>query len=500
LSGGNFPVKFTFTLDDMVSSAIEGIQSSFVNLDESIGNVGESADSLETNVNTALDGIQSSISAAATAPTELTTVFDTVSTGITSAIDTAADSASTLQTSFDAASQGIQTSMDSAQGSVSQFADQTQTDVVASQGSVAPTLDATTVSTTQQVSAFGQLASSGAMMVMSVGNVENAQTSLNRANLVLSKANQSVTLDQQAYNKAVLECGPSSIQAKDAASKLSLAQQTAQVDAERVSEAQRNLTNDYMMLGVQTIPTVLGAVSSFSTIMKAYPAISDAVSGATEGLSLSFDGLDTSLLVVAAVVAIGFALYEAYEHCAPFRDAVNEIGGVLEGAFKTAVNDIRDALNFLWNDVLVPIGTFLEDVFVGSINAVMDVLKPMISAVKDVSGFIGGASSAVSSGLKAIGLQGGGIVDQATLAVVGEKEPEAVIPLSQLSGGGVGAGGGGNITIQQLDSHPTIIVQGYTGSVTDLANQLALVINSNNANSLVTAIVQAEGKYQSRLS
>ena len=70
------------------------------------------------------------------------------------------------------------------------------------------------------------MAMSGAMLYMSVNNIENAQTSLARANLTEEKAANSVTLAQQAYNKAVAEYGPTSLQAQDAQNKLALAEQT----------------------------------------------------------------------------------------------------------------------------------------------------------------------------------------------------------------------------------------------------------------------------------
>ena len=101
----------------------------------------------------------------------------------------------------------------------------------------------------------------------------------------------------------------------------------------------------------------------------------------------------------------------------------------------------------------------------------------------------------------------GGIVTEATLAQIGEAGPEAVIPLDEnfgefLKNAGVGgsgsSGGGGSITVQ-IEAQPvTIYVSGFTGSVSDLANQLAKAINGNMANNLVTAIQQAEGKTQAR--
>ena len=56
--------------------------------------------------------------------------------------------------------------------------------------------------------------------VYGVNNIENAQTSLARANLTEEKAANDVTLAQQAYNKAVAEYGLTSLQAEDAQTNL----------------------------------------------------------------------------------------------------------------------------------------------------------------------------------------------------------------------------------------------------------------------------------------
>jgi hypothetical protein len=57
-------------------------------------------------------------------------------------------------------------------------------------------------------------------------------------------------------------------------------------------------------------------------------------------------------------------------------------------------------------------------------------------------------------------LKDGGIVTQATLAMIGEgNEPEAVIPLSKLGSMGFGGGGGGNITVNVNGGDPNSIVR-----------------------------------------
>jgi hypothetical protein len=53
-------------------------------------------------------------------------------------------------------------------------------------------------------------------------------------------------------------------------------------------------------------------------------------------------------------------------------------------------------------------------------------------------------------------LANGGIVNKATLAVIGESGPEAVVPLSRA--GEFGMGGGGNVTIHVNGGDPNAVV------------------------------------------
>jgi SLT domain-containing protein len=53
----------------------------------------------------------------------------------------------------------------------------------------------------------------------------------------------------------------------------------------------------------------------------------------------------------------------------------------------------------------------------------------------------------------------GGIVTQATLAMIGEGgEPEAIIPLSKLASMGFGGGGGNTITVNVTSANPNDVV------------------------------------------
>jgi len=125
------------------------------------------------------------------------------------------------------------------------------------------------------------------------------------------------------------------------------------------------------MSSLQIIPGVIGAFTSLNTLFSTYPAVASAVSAATDAVGSAMDFLAANpiILVIAGVAALAVGLYEAYEHCAPFRDAINEVGSVLEGAFKTALTEVEGALLFLWDNVFKPFGEFLSSVFTGCISS-----------------------------------------------------------------------------------------------------------------------------------
>ena len=89
----------------------------------------------------------------------------------------------------------------------------------------------------------------------------------------------------------------------------------------------------------------------------------------------------------------------------------------------------------------------MTDPIVGFINDIIQKVKTVTTAITNIP-----SPKAALSGIfeNTIGripfLAEGGIVTRPTLAHIGEREPEAVIPLSQLGRYGGGGGGGGKKT------------------------------------------------------
>ena len=191
---------------------------------------------------------------------------------------------------------------------------------------------------------------------------------------------------QAAHEKLATEIakyGANSQQATDAENKLQAAQDALTVAHERANEAQRNVSNSMMMFGVSVVPTVISAITMLNalteagTLAKVASSAASAADAVAESAQAAATGLASGamavldavmdanpiLLVVAAIAAITAAFIWAYNACPPFRDAINEIGKVLGGAFSAAINDVKAGLEWLWNNVLVPIGNFLGTVF-----------------------------------------------------------------------------------------------------------------------------------------
>ena len=129
------------------------------------------------------------------------------------------------------------------------------------------------------------------------------------------------------------------------------------------------------------------------------------------GTAMDFLAANPIVLVIVGIAALAVGLYEAYEHCAPFRDAINGIGSVLEGGFKTALADIEkalsalgSALSFVWNDILKPVGEFFKGILVADLDAVLapinmfeSAINKVASAVKPLTDVIGGLGNALKS-------------------------------------------------------------------------------------------------------
>jgi hypothetical protein len=388
---------------------------------------------------------------------EASDVFSTVSENFTEMSDTVSSASEEMSSTVTESMQGASSSSDEAtseiQTDTSEWEDAWNAAAASAQtnmGQIATSNQEAADATNTSSASFGQqalqmnsAAMSGAMLYMAINNIENAQVTLNRANLMEEKAANAVTLAQQAYNQAVAQYGPMSMQAEDAQNKLALAQQTQAVDQERVAEAQRNYNSTLLMSALTVIPAfvnIIGLAANAENIM----------TGAQYALDAAMDANPIGIIVLA-LAALAVGLYEAYEHIAPFRDAINDIGNFLKDVFIVAINDVVGALKWLWNaldspvllvilgpiggliyvfthlhevindvgivftwlwnncfapvasmlmtmynEVLMPIANFFETIFVKALNAALAPIKDFETGMKDVEKVLSPITNAIS--------------------------------------------------------------------------------------------------------
>ncbi len=484
---------------------------------------------------------------------------------------TGEETASSLQTSFEnidvnvggfsSSFQQIETAGQEAAGNIQSSMTQASSNVTVN----APTVsmgseetDKSTSSLKDNALAASQAATGIATLGMSVYNLEGAQTTLDKANVTVSRDTNAVQSATEKYNEAVTKYGPNSQQAKDASDRLSAAQAALTVAHERVTDASNNMNRTLIMTGLSVVPSVTSAITGVSSILATLPEGFSLTASATTLAGDAMEFFSSTLGIITIIGILIGALITAYETCKPFRDAINEIGSILEGALTTAFNDVKgaleylwnnvfvpvghflgevfqvaiealmtpidllkdafndvkDALSWLWNNVLVPVGNFLEGAFKTAINGVMSVLKPLIDGVNTVMNVGKSIGGAIGGALKSIGLAEGGIVYSPTLALIGEAGPEAVVPLSgnnssvlgasgvspldMVSVGNVGGAGSSPVTLTAAPVFHVTIQNGTNPQ--QILSIMTDAVRNGTGQAFVVATAEAQGRLQQKRS
>ncbi|CAB4138689.1 hypothetical protein UFOVP335_7 [uncultured Caudovirales phage] len=147
-------------------------------------------------------------------------------------------------------------------------------------------------------------------------------------------------------------------------------------------------------------------------------------------------------LIALGVAAVALALVGAYKKFEAFRVIVDGVFG---------------AMKFWINEVTIP-----------AFKTLLSVVKTIFNGIASAwNNTVGKLSFKVPSWVPGFGGKGfevpnipmladGGIVNKATLAIIGESGPEAVVPLSRA--GEFGMGGGNNVTINVQGADPNAVV------------------------------------------
>ena len=203
--------------------------------------------------------------------------------------------------------------------------------------------------------------------------------------------------------------------------------------------------------------------------MAAYAAISAIVTVATNILTASTYALwiATGVAVIIAIVAALVALQVKFNILGKAVDGVKWYFTTLWDTAKAVFNGIKDTVMTVFSAIYNSIKTTMG--FIA--NVITAPFKAAFSAVASLwNNTIGKLSFTVPSWVPGIGGKGfdvpdipmlaeGGIVTSAQLAMIGERGPEAVIPLSKLGSMGFGGGAGANITVNVNGGDPNAIVR-----------------------------------------
>jgi len=208
-------------------------------------------------------------------------------------------------------------------------------------------------------------------------------------------------------------------------------------------------------------------ILAVNAAMKAYAAIQAIVTVATNVLTASTYALwiATGVAVIVAIIAALVALQVKFDI---FGKTVNGIKTVFTELWSVA-RFVFDAMKTGFEtlkDLGASIFSGMGAAFKGVINAVITNLeRGLNAAIKGLNIILDGIDKAagpwVNFGsipdVNLPRLAEGGIVTGPQLALIGERGPEAVIPLSKL--GSMGFGGGGGITVNVNGGDPNSIVR-----------------------------------------
>jgi hypothetical protein len=196
------------------------------------------------------------------------------------------------------------------------------------------------------------------------------------------------------------------------------------------------------------IEAVLPFLTKFGQWAADHPNIILAVGGAIGVIAASIMAVNLAMainpftLIALGVAAVALALVGAYKKFEAFRVIVDGVFG---------------AMRFWINNVTIP-----------ALNGLLAVFKTVFNGMASLwNNSIGRLSFKFPSFVPGFGGKGfdvpnipmladGGIVRSATLAVIGEAGPEAVVPLSRA--GEFGMGGGNNVTINVNGGDPQQVV------------------------------------------
>jgi hypothetical protein len=194
------------------------------------------------------------------------------------------------------------------------------------------------------------------------------------------------------------------------------------------------------------IAGAIGVLSAAVLAYNAYVKISAAVTGiwtAAQGAFNAVMALNPVTLVVVAIVALVAAVVLAYKKIEGFRNIVNALFDGIKAGVKTGIDFVTNYLETVFS------------VYKAIFNGIARLWNSTFGKLSfKVPGWVPGLGGKGFDVPDIPELATGGIVTGPTLAMIGEKGPEAVVPLSQ--GGRYGMGGDIYVTVQGGDPNAVV--------------------------------------------
>jgi len=204
--------------------------------------------------------------------------------------------------------------------------------------------------------------------------------------------------------------------------------------------AAENSTAFLAVAGV--IGTLAGVILAYNAYLKLQAAYTIAATVATAAFNLVMSANPISLVVIA-IAALIAGLVLAYKKFEGFRNIIDSVFSVINGVVQSSLGVIKSYFSALLG--------FYKGIFNGIASLWNNTIGKLSFKVPSWVPGLGGKGFDVPNIPM---LAEGGIVTSATLAMIGERGPEAVIPLDRM-----GQMGGNNVTINVNGGDPNAVVQ-----------------------------------------
>lgn len=193
--------------------------------------------------------------------------------------------------------------------------------------------------------------------------------------------------------------------------------------------------------------------------------------------------LNPFVALAAGIAAVIAALVIAYQRVEGFRNIVNTVFEFVKKNWDLLVNALLGPIGLVfvaWKrfgeniiKVFVFVKTIVESIFGGIVGAFKGVINGVLRSLEWLINKAIGPINTIISGVNLINpfsdikklkpvdipeLATGGIVQSATLALIGEAGPEAVVPLDRAGEFGMGGGGDTYVTINVQGADPNAVV------------------------------------------